>query len=124
MKIPPNHQTIMPYLVLQNLRGFLKFVQNVFDAQILEEHLDEDMRILHAEVKIGNSTLMMGESNEIWNIFNAGMFIYVSDADYTVELAKKEGAEVIQEISTKEYGRTAGIKDPFGNIWWITSLEV
>jgi PhnB protein len=122
MNFPTHHQTIMPYLVLQNVRGFLKFVQNVFDAQILEEHLDEDMRIMHAEVKIGESTLMMGEANEIWSVFNAGMFLYVPDADYTFALAKKEGAEVIQEISTKEYGRTAGIKDPFGNIWWITSL--
>jgi uncharacterized glyoxalase superfamily protein PhnB len=50
------------------------------------------------------------------------MFIYVEDADKTFQLALRNGAESIMELTNQEYGRSGGIKDPFGNIWWITSL--
>jgi len=122
MKLPENHQTIMPYLVLKDVRGFIRFALQTFDAEILSEHLDENGRVMHAEIKIGGSTIMMGEANEIWNVNNAGMFIYVEDADKTFQLALKNGAESIMELTNQEYGRSGGIKDPFGNIWWITSL--
>lgn len=122
MKLPENHQTIMPYLVLKDVRGFIRFSLQTFDAEILSEHLDESGRVMHAEIKIGGSTIMMGEANEIWNVNNAGMFIYVEDADKTFQLALKNGAESIMELTNQEYCRSGGIKDPFGNIWWITSL--
>jgi|SRR5690554_2535300 len=122
MKLPENHQTIMPYLVLKDVRGFIRFALQTFDAEILSEHLDESGRVMHAEIKIGDSMVMIGEANEIWNVNNAGMFIYVEDADKTFQLALKNGAESIMELTNQEYGRSGGIKDPFGNIWWITSL--
>lgn len=122
MKLPDNHQTVMPYLVLRDVRGFLKFAQNVFDAEILVEHLDENNRVMHTEIKIGDSTIMMGEANEFWSVNNAGMFIYVDNADKTFQLAVNEGGESVMELTDKDYGRCGGIKDPFGNIWWITSL--
>jgi len=122
MQLPDNHQTVMPYLILRNVRGFLKFVQNVFKAEILAEHLDDNNRVMHAEIKIGNSTIMMGEANEIWDVNNAGLFVYVENVDSVFQDAVKEGAESIMEITNQEYGRSGGIKDPFGNIWWVTSL--
>jgi len=122
MNIPENHQTVMPYLVLRDVRGFLKFAQNVFDAEILVEYLDENNRVMHAEIRIGDSTIMMGEANEIWTVNNAGMFIYVENADKTFQLALNEGAKSILEITDQDYGRSGGVKDPFGNIWWITAL--
>jgi len=122
MNIPENHQTVMPYLVLRDVRGFLKFAQNVFDAEILVEHLDENNHVMHAEIRIGGSTIMMGEANEIWTVNNAGMFIYVENADKTFQLALNEGAKSILEITDQDYGRSGGVKDPFGNIWWITAL--
>lgn len=122
MEIPKNHQTVMPYLILKDVRGFIKFALNVFDAQILEEHLDEDHRVIHAEIKIGDSTIMMGQANEIWNVNNAGMFIYVENTDKVYKDALTNGAESIMEIEDKDYGRSGGVKDPFGNIWWITSV--
>ncbi len=122
MEIPKNHQTVMPYLILKDVRGFLKFAQNVFNAKILVEHLDDDNRVMHAEIKIGDSTIMMGEANEIWGVNNAGMFMYVENADESFHQALESGAIKITEMADQEYGRSGGVKDPFGNIWWITSL--
>lgn len=123
MKLPENHQTVMPYLILRDARRFLEFAQNVLDAEILTEHLDDENRILHAEIKIGESTIMIGQSNEFWGVNNAGMFIYVKDADSVYNQAIQQGAESIMEPSDKDYGRSSGVKDPFGNIWWITSIN-
>ncbi len=117
MKLPENHQTVMPYLILRDARRFLEFAQNVLDAEILTEHLDDENRILHAEIKIGESTIMIGQSNEFWGVNNAGMFIYVKDADSVYNQAIQQGAESIMEPSDKDYGRSSGVKDPFGNIW-------
>lgn len=123
MKLPENHQTVMPYLILRDARRFLEFAQNVLDAEILTEHLDDENRILHAEIKIGESTIMVSQSNEFWGVNNAGMFIYVKDADSVYNQAIQQGAESIMEPSDKDYGRSSGVKDPFGNIWWITSIN-
>ncbi len=122
MDIPKNHQSVMPYLILNDVRGFLLFVQNVFDAEILTEHLDQNNQIMHAEVQIGNSTIMMGQTNEIWSVSNSGLFVYVANADSVYQLAIQCGAETIMHLENKDYGRTCGVKDPFGNTWWITSL--
>ena len=53
---------------------------------------------------------------------NAGFFIYVEDADKTYKEALALGAKSVSEPADQEYGRSAGIEDPFGNAWWPTSL--
>jgi uncharacterized glyoxalase superfamily protein PhnB len=47
----------------------------------------------------------------------------VEDADKSFEAAKDNGAEVMTELSDQDYGRTCGVTDPTGNVWWITSLK-
>ena len=51
----------------------------------------------------------------------AGLYVNVENADDTFKKALENGAEVVNEMSDKEYGRTGGVKDPFGNTWWITT---
>ena len=75
---------------------------------------------MHGEIKIGESTIMMGESGRDWTVQNAGLFINVENTDKTFEKAIFHGSEVLMPIEDKEYGRTCGVRDPFGNTWWIT----
>ena len=53
----------------------------------------------------------------------AGLFIYVEDADETYKKAIEEGATVVTTLSDQAYGRSGGVKDPFGNTWWITAAK-
>lgn len=53
----------------------------------------------------------------------AGIFIYVKDADATFSLALEKGAAQILPLSDQSYGRSGGVKDAFGNTWWITSVQ-
>ncbi len=123
LNIPEGHQTIMPYLILNGAEKFLEFALNVFNAKEISKHLTEDQKIMHAEIMIGDSTIMFANCNDQWDAQTAGLFIYVASADETYEKALSNGGQTILEPADKEYGRSCGIKDPLGNVWWITSVN-
>jgi PhnB protein len=124
MNIPTGHQAVMPYLILNGASKFIDFTQKVFDAKLISTHLRDDQKtIMHAEIGIDGSTIMLAEATEQFPPQNAHLFVYVEDADKSFQAAKDNGAEVMTELSDQDYGRTCGVTDPTGNVWWITSLK-
>ncbi len=124
MNIPTSHQTVMPYLILKNAGKFYDFAQSVFDAETLHKTMHEDNKtIRHCEIKIGDSTLMFSNSTAEWDARPASLFIYVEDADESYQKSLDHGAISIQELRDTDYGKTCGVKDPCGNVWWITSVK-
>jgi PhnB protein len=121
MTEPITYPTVIPYLILRNSDKFISFVKNVFDAEELNVFRKEDGSILHAEVKIGNSVIMMGEAGEQYPVQTAGLYVNVMHADTNFNNALQNGAHVVNPLEDKEYGRTCGVKDSCGNTWWITS---
>ncbi len=124
MKIPNGYQTVMPYLIVTGAAKFIDFTQKVFKAVENEKmkSMRDEKTIQHSEIMIGDSTIMFADSTEEYNARTAGLFIYVENADETYKKAIDEGATTIMELSDQNYGRTCGVKDPFGNVWWITSM--
>ena len=120
MHLQEGHQVVMPYLILPNAIQFFDFVEKVFGGKETGRFLDEEKSLRHGEVNIGGSTIMFGNSSEQWPAQPAGLYINVEKADEAFRKALANGATVVQELSDKEYGRTGGVKDPFGNTWWIT----
>jgi uncharacterized glyoxalase superfamily protein PhnB len=123
MKLPIGHQTVMPYLILNGALQFIAFTKNVFNAKSLTQALREDGTVMHAEVIIGESTIMVTDEIKDWAKQTANLFVYVSNADETFKKATDAGATIVMELSDKDYGRTCGVTDPFGNVWWITSIS-
>ncbi len=123
LNIPEGYQQVMPYLIVQGATGFQAFVQNVFGATEKQKHMRDENTVMHAEVKIGDSTIMFADSTAQWPPQMAGLFIYVPDADETYKKALGEGATIVMELADMDYGRSCGVKDPFGNVWWITSVK-
>jgi len=124
MNIPEQYNLLMPYLILKDTDRFKKFMADVFDA---EEQLivpGSDGTIMHGELRIGGAVIMLGEAGAQFPVMNSGMYIHVGNADETYKKALAAGAITVdgQEPSDKDYGRTCGVKDPFGNTWWITSV--
>ena len=122
MKIPENYQTVMPYLILENARGFIAFTQKVFDAKETHKTMRNENTIMHAEIMIGESTIMFADATDQFKVSNAGLFVYVEDADETYKSALNSGGSVVTELSDQPYGSSGGVMDPFGNVWWITSV--
>jgi uncharacterized glyoxalase superfamily protein PhnB len=124
MKIPQNNQTVMPYLILEKAAAFILFTQKVFGARKMFINLRDENLIRHAEIMIGNdSTIMFADATEDYPPSTASLFIYVDNADETFENAMRQGASIVKEITNESYGRGGGIKDPFGNTWWITAVK-
>lgn len=123
MNIPKGHQSVMPYLMLSSAATFISFVKNVFDAELTFERNREDSQtLMHAEVQISGATIMFCDAPDQWAIQNANLFVYVPNADETYQKALTAAAETIMPLSDQDYGRTCGVKDPTGNVWWITSI--
>ncbi|MCF2498786.1 VOC family protein [Dyadobacter chenhuakuii] len=124
VKIPNGHQAIMPYLMLDGASKFLDFTTKVFNGVVTQTHFQEDEPnlIKHSEVSINESTIMFCDSRAEWPAKPASMFVYVENADDTYQKALAEGGNSIMEPADQDYGRSCGVEDPCGNVWWITSV--
>lgn len=123
MILPDGYQQVMPYIIVKDAARFLEFLHQVFDAcEKLKSMRDENL-IMHAEITIGESTIMVADATEKFSSCTAGLFVYVDDADDTFLKAISAGATSVMHPTDQPYGRSCGIADPFGNTWWITSVE-
>ncbi len=122
LTIPAGYQRVMPYLILEDAQDFLEFMKKVFGATEKYKAMRNETAIAHAELQIGESTIMIAGSTEQWKTQTANLFVYVANADETFSKALAEGATTVTEMSDQSYGRSGGVKDPFGNTWWITGV--
>lgn len=123
--IPDGFHTVTPYLTVEGADKLLDFLKQAFDAKEVHRLTRPDGMIGHAEVRIGDSVVMMAESRDEWQPMPGTMYLYVSDTDATYRRALQAGATSLMEPADQFYGdRSAGVKDPVGNYWWIaTHLE-
>lgn len=121
-EIPGGYQRITPYLILENAEGFLGFTKNVFGAEEKHKAMRSENVIMHAEIKIAGSSIMIADATEEFKKQTAGLFIYVNNCDEVYQSAIANGATSVTEPANQEYGRSAGVTDPFGVTWWITGI--
>jgi uncharacterized glyoxalase superfamily protein PhnB len=120
--IPANYQTVMVYLILKDAEDFIVFTEKVFGARETYKTMRDEHIIMHAEIMIGETTIMLADATEQYKPRTAGFFIYVENADETFKTAIEAGATIISNPSDQPYGRSGGVTDTFGNTWWITSI--
>jgi PhnB protein len=122
MKIPEGYQIVMPYIIVEGAEKFINFLKTVFNAKEKLSVPGSEGGIMHAEVIIGDSTIMLADATAQYKPSPAGMFIYVEDTNKTYETALKEGATSLMEPQKQSYASlTAGIRDEFGNTWWLAT---
>ncbi|MGH8657077.1 MAG: VOC family protein [Gammaproteobacteria bacterium] len=120
--IPDAYQTVTPFPLVKGAPRLIKFLKAAFDATELMRFHEPDGSVVHAEVKIGDSIMMIGEAMEGVPPMPASLHLYVVDADATYRAALTAGGESLKQPINRFWGdRTAGIKDPAGNKWWITT---
>lgn len=119
--IPEGYHTITPFLVVKDARKLIEFMKKAFDAEV--KHISEnDGVVMHGEVKIGNSILMIAEENVNAPASSTGLYLYVTNTDVMYKKAIAAGAASIMEPADQFYGdRNAGVKDFAGNSWWIAT---
>ncbi len=124
MKIMAGHQQAMPYLVVEKAEDFIDFIRKIFQAQEMLRRLDTNHRIQHSEIKIGDTTILLTEASQHYPAHPGSMYVYVKDTDQTYYEAINAGAKSLMEPMEEDYGaREAGFLDPYGNTWWIATLN-
>ena len=124
--IPDGYHMITPYLLVDGVAKLMSFLVTVFDASELQRRHQPDGSIMHAEVRIGNSIVMLGEPLGEFGPMPASLYLYVSDCDSVYQRALQADGISVMEPTTRpaEGDRYGGVRDPSGNIWWIaTHLE-
>lgn len=120
--IPKGYHTVIPYLTVDGVERLIDFLARVFGAEETERIKRPDGSVGHAEVRIGDSVIMLGQVRDQWTPMPAALYIYVPDTDATYERALHAGATSTMEPADQFYGdRNAGVADPWGNQWWIAT---
>jgi len=119
---PEGYHTITPYLTVSGVSKLIDFLKQTFDATETERMDLPDGSVRHAEVKVGDSMIMMGEADDPANAQTAALYVYVDDVDATYRRAVQAGAASLREPADMFYGdRGAGVRDASGNTWWIAT---
>ena len=118
---PEGYHTVTPYLVVEDVERLITFLKEAFDAEESERVPSPDGTTRHAEVRIGDSVVMMGTARGKPSM--PGMlYVYTEDIDTAYSRALKAGGESIAQPENQFYGdRSAGVKDSQGNIWYIAT---
>ena len=120
--IPDGYHSVTPHLINENASRLIEFLQLAFEAEEITRLSWPDGRIMHAELKIGDSIIMIGEASGEWKPMPASIALYVENVDATYARALEAGATSIREPANQFYGdRSGGVKDLAGNHWWIAT---
>jgi PhnB protein len=120
--VPDGFHTVTPYLVVSNVAKLIDFLKAAFGAVELYRMDMPDGSIGHAEVRIGDSPVMMGQAGGPFEPLMASLYLYVPDVDAVYKRAVQAGGTSIREPVDQFYGdRQGGVKDAFGNQWWIAT---
>lgn len=119
---PEGYHTVTPYLVVRDAEGLMKFVKQVFHAEEVERMEHADGRIRHAELRIGDSIIMLGEALDDSARMPAMLYLYLEDITPVYQRALAAGARSLREPTDEFYGdRSAAVEDRFGNQWWLAT---
>jgi uncharacterized glyoxalase superfamily protein PhnB len=120
---PSGYSTVSPYLVARGAQAVIDFLKRTFDASELRRYDRPDGSIMHAEVRIGDTVVMIGEAGLNWPPVPAHLHVYVDDVDATYRRALEGGGASVQapEQKPQDPDRRGGVRDPAGNTWWIAT---
>jgi PhnB protein len=128
--IPDGYHTVTPYLIMQDAAGALEFYKKAFSATELMRFPGPDGKIMHAEIKIGDSPIMLGEEHPQMGARSpkslggtpVGICLYVKDVDALSAQATAAGAKVLRPVQDQFYGDRSGtFVDPYGHQWTIAT---
>jgi uncharacterized glyoxalase superfamily protein PhnB len=110
-------------MIVRGVPKFLDFLKQAFGAEEFERHTTPDGYVMHAEARIGDSVIMMAEASlSMMGPMPVAIYLYVDDTDAVYKKALQAGAASKMEPANQFYGdRNAGVKDEFGNSWWIAT---
>jgi PhnB protein len=120
---PAGYTSVSVYMVVQGAQRVIDFLKKAFGATELRRYDMPDGSIMHAEVRIDDTVVMIADAGGEWPAFPVWLHVYVPDVDASYRHALEAGGVSVQEPQRKESDpdRRGGVKDPGGNTWWIAT---
>ncbi len=130
--IPKDYNTVTPYLVIKGAAHAIEYYKKVFGAIETVRMNGPDGKVGHAELKIGNSHIMLADENPSMGEGHTSattvggspvsLYVYLPDVDSVVKRATDDGAKLLKPVQDQFYGdRNGFIRDPFGHLWGIAT---
>jgi uncharacterized glyoxalase superfamily protein PhnB len=120
MPVPEGYYTVTPWIVSRDTAQLIDYMNEAFDAEEIARVVVEGGSIGHAEVRIGDSVVMMFDAKPGWPPTPAFLRLYVEDADAVHRQAVEAGGVSVTEVTHLHFGDRVGrVRDPHGNMWWI-----
>jgi len=129
-QIPEGYHTATPYLIIKDAAQAIEFYKKAFGATEVMRFAQPDGKIGHAEIKIGDSHIMLADefpemgarSPQTLGGSPVSILLYVEDVDAQAKLAVAAGAKVVRPVKDQFYGdRSGSFEDPFGHQWHIAT---
>lgn len=115
------HPTVFPTMKYRNADSAIEFLEQAFGAEPHAVHRDADGRFRHAELRLGNGMVMLGEGQPAEG---GDVYVVVPDVDGHCARAREAGAEIVREPSDTDYGsREYGARDPEGLAWHFGTYQ-
>lgn len=123
LRKPSAYSTVSPYLIVDGAAATIDFLVRVFGGVELRRFADADGgKIVHAEVKIDDTVVMLADGVDAWPPAPAHVHVYVDDVDATYTRALDAGATAVQEpVQKDDEDKRGGVKDAGGTTWWIAT---
>lgn len=119
---PDRYNSVSPYLVVDGAAATIDFLMRVFGAQELRRFRSPAGKVIHAEVRIDDTVVMLADPAPDWPAIAAHVHIYVKDVDATYRRALEAGASPVQEpVKKEDEDKRGGVKDAGGTTWWIAT---
>jgi PhnB protein len=130
--IPKDYNSVTPYLVIKGAAQAIEYYKRVFGATETVRMNGPDGKVGHAELKIGNSFIMLADENPSMGTGHSSaatigaspvsLYVYLPDVDQVIQRATAAGAKILKPVETQFYGdRNGFIQDPFGHLWGIAT---
>jgi PhnB protein len=128
--IPDGYSSVTPYLIVSGAASAIDYYRMAFDAQEIMRMPGPDGKIMHAELQIGSSRIMLADespqmghkSPQTLGGSGTGLMLYVNDVDDTFQRAISGGGKVERPVQNQFYGdRSGNLTDPFGHQWTIAT---
>lgn len=120
---PRNYNSVAPYLVTGDARRLAELLKIVFKAEVLRVFEDDRQRVVHMEVRIDDSVIMLSDGNEVHQPMPALVHVYVPDVDAAYQRAIDAGCEPdsAPRVNPGEIDKRGGFKDFAGNLWSVST---
>lgn len=119
---PDGYPSVSPYLIVSDANETIRFLIQAFGAIEIRRFQDETGRVMHSEIRIDDSVLMIADCAPNWPAVPSHVHIYVDDVDAAYKLAVKAGADSVQEpVKKDDDDKRGGVKDVGGTTWWIAT---